>query len=192
MRVFAITLFTVLSQTSCSAFFEDTVEASPEAAESTLYDIQVRSLEGEEVRLDAYRGQVALIVNTASKCGYTPQYAGLQELHETYAEQGLAVLGFPSGDFRDQEFSTAAEIQGFCTENYGVTFPLFERTGVKEGEDQSELYRRLGEATGSLPGWNFGKYLVGRDGKVLAFYDTSTKPTGDELIAAIEAALAAG
>jgi len=158
---------------------------------SSLYDIEAETLGGEPVALDAWRGQVTLVVNTASKCGFTPQYAGLQSLQEQYADRGFAVLGFPSGDFMGQEFGTAEEIQEFCTTQYQVSFPMFAKTGVKPGEGQSPVFEYLGTETGELPAWNFGKYVVDRTGRPVAYFGSRTAPDDPELVAAIEAALAA-
>ncbi len=156
----------------------------PQEGGIDVYRQSVRSLEGQPVALDTYRGKVALIVNTASKCGFTPQYEGLQELYDTYGERGFVVLGFPCNDFMGQEPGTAEEIRTFCTQEFGVTFPMFEKVQVEEGEGQSELYRLLGQATGTLPSWNFGKYLVAKDGRVT--------PTDEPLVQAIERLLANG
>jgi glutathione peroxidase len=158
---------------------------------SSLYDIEVATLEGQSVSLGDWRGQVTLVVNTASQCGLTPQYAGLQRLHERFGDRGFAVLGFPSGDFMGQEFDTAGEIRDFCTTRFGVGFPLFARSGVKPGEGQSPVFEYLGTETGQLPAWNFGKYLVGRDGRPIAFFGSRTDPEDASVIEAIEAALAA-
>lgn len=137
-----------------------------------------------------YGGQVLLVVNTASKCGFTPQYEGLEALHAKYRGQGFAVLGFPSADFREQEFEDEAKIREFCTLTYGVKFPMFEKVHVV-GDSATPLYRDLEKATGHKPGWNFHKYLVGRDGKVLADFGSRTTPDDAALVAAIERALAA-
>ncbi|MHC4809027.1 MAG: glutathione peroxidase [Planctomycetota bacterium] len=158
---------------------------------SSLYDIEVATLEGRAVSLDDWRGQVTLVVNTASQCGLTPQYAGLQRLHERFGDRGFAVLGFPSGDFMGQEFDSAGEIREFCTTRFGVGFPLFAKTGVKPGAGQSPVFEYLGTETGQLPAWNFGKYLVGRDGRPIAFFGSRTDPEDASVIEAIEAALAA-
>lgn len=139
---------------------------------------------------DQYAGKVLLIVNTASKCGFTPQYEGLEALHADYAEKGLAVLGFPANDFMRQEPGTEAEIREFCTLTYGVKFPMFEKVQVT-GDEATPLYKALAEAGGGPPKWNFHKYLVGRDGKVIAGYGSRVKPDDAELLAAIETALAA-
>lgn len=136
-----------------------------------------------------YAGKVLLVVNTASKCGYTPQYEGLESLHKTYAARGLVVLGFPSGDFGGQELKDAKAIADFCFNTYGVQFPMFSKTAVK-GTSAHPLYRQLAQATGKTPGWNFHKYLIGRDGKPLGSYDSNVEPTSAALVAQIERALA--
>ncbi len=120
-----------------------------------FYAMNVASLDGEAADLADYRGKVTLVVNVASQCGYTPQYAGLQALHQELAGEGFAVLGFPSNDFGGQEPGTATEIRSFCTSNYGVTFPLFEKVQTRSGAGQSEVYGRLEELAGALPNWNF-------------------------------------
>ena len=155
----------------------------------SFYDLSTRTLAGETVDLALYRGQVALVVNTASKCGLTPQYAGLQALYEALAPRGFVVLGFPSNDFMGQEPGTAAEIRTFCDTNYHVTFPLFEKTKVK-GDDRGAIYRWL---TRDLeePTWNFTKYLIGRDGRVIARYGPKTPPDDRNLRARIDSALEA-
>jgi glutathione peroxidase len=132
-----------------------------------------------------------LVVNVASKCGYTPQYAGLEKLFAELKDKGFVVLGFPCNDFGGQEPGSAEEIQSFCQKNYGVTFPMFAKLQTKAGEGQSELYQYLGARTGSLPSWNFGKYLIGRDGQPIAFYSSKVAPDAKELREAIEKALAA-
>jgi glutathione peroxidase len=135
-----------------------------------------------------YRGQVLLIVNTASKCGFTPQFEALEGLHARYKAQGFAVLGFPSGDFMEQEFTDEKKIQEFCTLTYGVKFPMFQKVHVI-GDKATPFYKALGKATGEVPKWNFHKYLIGRDGKVVANFGSRTKPDSPEVIEAIEAAL---
>lgn len=159
-------------------------------AESVLDGIELRPLAGREsVDLaQAYAGQVLLVVNTASKCGFTPQYEGLEALHQRYGEQGFAVLGFPSGDFAGQEFEDEEEIAEFCTLTYGVEFPMFERVSVK-GDDATPLFGRLIQATGTEPGWNFHKYLVSRSGEVVANFGSRVRPEDEAIVAAIEAEL---
>ncbi|HEV8549678.1 MAG TPA: glutathione peroxidase [Polyangiaceae bacterium] len=156
-----------------------------------IYSESVKTLEGESARLDKYAGKVTLLVNVASYCGNTPQYTGLEALHQRYQGGGFEVLGFPSNDFGQQEPGSPQEIRDFCTSKYKVTFPLFEKLRTKKGDGQAPLYAKLGEATGELPTWNFAKYLVGRDGRVISYFDPKTKPDDPKLVAAIEQALSA-
>jgi glutathione peroxidase len=159
-------------------------------AKGGLLDRSYRPLAGKNpINLQqAYAGKVLLVVNTASKCGFTPQFEGLEALHAKYGEQGFAVLGFPSGDFREQEFADEKQIQDFCTLTYGVKFPMFEKVHVK-GDDATPFYKDLLAATGEAPQWNFHKYLIGRNGRVLASFGSRTAPDDTALVAAIEAAL---
>ena len=153
----------------------------------SLWELGTRSLEGEVVDLERYRGQVALVVNVASRCGLTRQYEGLEELHEELSPRGFTVLGFPSNDFLNQEPGTAEDIREFCSTTYGVTFPLFEKRPVT-GEEKDEVYRFLSK-NAEEPTWNFTKYLVDRQGRVLARFSPKTLPDDPELRQAIEAAL---
>jgi glutathione peroxidase len=146
-----------------------------QAAAGSLYDLKTDSIEGKAVDLAAYRGKVTLVVNVASQCGYTPQYAGLEKLHRELAPKGFAVLGFPSNDFGNQEPGTAEEIKTFCRLKYDVTFPMFSKVVTKAGASQSPVYAFLGQS-GQLPGWNFGKYVVGKDGQVVAFFPSKVTP----------------
>jgi glutathione peroxidase len=164
-------------------------ETAPTMSADDFYALTTQSLDGAPVDLATYRGKVALVVNVASECGYTPQYTGLQALHEGMQDRGLVVLGFPSNDFGGQEPGTAAEIRQFCTTKYSVTFPLFAKVQTKAGAGQSPVYARLAAATGKLPSWNFCKYLVGKDGTVLGFWPAGTRPDDAALRRAIEAAL---
>ena len=158
---------------------------------TTLQDFSARANDGTDVDLSTYAGQVVLVVNTASQCGFTPQYQGLQELHELYADRGFTVLGFPCDQFGHQEPGDDAEIAGFCERNFGVTFPLFSKVEVN-GADAHPLYRWLRAEKGGLLGgrvkWNFTKFLVGRDGRVLGRYSPTTKP--EKIAADVEKALA--
>jgi glutathione peroxidase len=164
------------------------LQGGPVSAES-FYSLQTTTLQGKPADLADYAGKVALVVNVASKCGYTPQYAGLQKLHDELKDRGFSVLGFPSNDFGAQEPGTAEEIATFCQKNYGVTFPMFAKVVTKAGEGQSPVYAFLGKG-GELPAWNFGKYLVGRDGKVIAYFPSKVAPESKELRDAVEKALA--
>ncbi len=156
----------------------------------SLYDLTVTTLDGKPADLSHYRGTVTLVVNVASKCGYTPQYAGLEKLYRDLSSKGFVILGFPSNDFGGQEPGTPEEIRTFCTRNYDVTFPLFAKIVTKAGSDQSPVYGFLAK-TGNLPQWNFSKYVIGKDGKVVAFFPSDVTPDSPELRAAIDKALAA-
>jgi glutathione peroxidase len=168
------------------------VAASPALAGKGLLDREYRQLAGKEkVNLQAtYGGQVLLVVNTASKCGFTPQYEGLEAMYAKYKDQGFAVLGFPSNDFMGQEPGSEEDIQEFCTLTYGVKFPMFEKVQVR-GSGATPLYVDLQKATGEAPGWNFHKYLIDRDGKVVASFGSRTAPDDPKLVAEIEKLLAA-
>jgi len=157
------------------------------AADSNVSEIAVKDIDGKDSTLKAYAGKVLLIVNVASECGYTGQYAGLQALHEKMAEKGVAVLGFPCNDFGGQEPGSEAIIKTFCTENYKVTFPMFSKVAIK-GDAKHPMYAALQSAAGEV-GWNFEKFLIGKDGKVLKRFGSDVQPESPELLAAIEAAL---
>jgi len=160
---------------------------------TSVYDFEARQIDGKAVKLSKYKNKVLLIVNTASKCGFTPQFEGLEALHEKYAGKGLAVLGFPSNQFGNQDPGTNEEIGAFCVENYGVSFPMMEKIDVN-GSGAAPLYQWLTKEAPGLLGstaikWNFTKFLVGKDGRVIKRYaplDTPASMTRD-----IEAALAA-
>jgi len=177
---------------SCSGFFTKEVPVSQAAAGTTLHALEVESLDAGPVNLAQYKGSVLLVVNVASECGLTKQYAGLEALQRELGPRGFQILGFPSNDFGAQEPGTPAEIRKFCTDEYEVSFPLFGKVVTKAGPEQSPVYAYLGGATGKLPGWNFGKYLVGRDGLPIAFFDSRVAPENAELRSAIEKALSAG
>jgi glutathione peroxidase len=159
------------------------------AAPASFYDIETKALDGKPGNLAQYKGKVAVVVNVASKCGYTPQYAGLEKLYRDLTPKGVVVLGFPSNDFGGQEPGTAEEIATFCKTKYDVSFPLFEKAVTKAGPTQSPVYQFLG-ATGNLPGWNFSKYVIDRKGNVVAFFPSKVTPDSPELKAAIDKALA--
>lgn len=164
-----------------------------EVSVTNFYDIEAKNMAGETVKMEAFKGKVLLIVNTASKCGFTGQYDGLQKLYETYKDQGFVILGFPSNDFMGQEPGTNEEIQSFCKLNYGVTFPMFEKIDVK-GNEQHPLYAYLTmketnpEFSGKIS-WNFNKFLISSDGKPVNRFGSRTKPDDGDLVAAIETEL---
>ena len=161
---------------------EDAAPAAP--APGSVYALSAETLGGEPVDLARYEGKVTLFVNVASRCGYTPQYAGLQKLHEELGGEGFAIVGVPSNDFGGQEPGSAAEIQAFCQENYGVTFDMLAKQGTKEGD--SPLFDRLAELSGERPGWNFCKFVVGPDGRTARFFPSRVAPNSPELATAIE------
>jgi glutathione peroxidase len=191
-----VTIAAALSGIPSAASAAET-SATQQMNYSSIYDIPIKPMEAAEggtkaTSLGEYKGKVLLIVNVASKCGYTPQYQGLEALYRKYKEQGLVVVGFPSNDFKQQEPGTEQEIVQFCKAKYDVTFPLFAKVTVK-GPDKAPLYKYLteGDHPGkSEVGWNFNKYLVGRDGKVIAHYDSKVKPDDPALTGAIEKSLA--
>ena len=160
---------------------------------TSIYDFEARQIDGSEVPLSKYKGQVLLIVNTASKCGFTPQFEGLEALYKKYAGKGLAVLGFPSNQFGNQDPGTNEEIGAFCLQNYGVSFPMMEKIEVN-GPGATPLYKWLTKEAPGLLGstaikWNFTKFLVGKDGRVLKRYAPVDKP--ESIAGDIEQALAA-
>jgi glutathione peroxidase len=169
-----------------------TLTTSALAADS-IFSIPLKDIDGKATTLKPYQGKVMLIVNVASHCGYTPQYAGLETTFKKFEKQGLAVLGFPCNQFGAQEPGSNEEIKQFCSSKYSVTFPMFDKLDVN-GEHRHALYVLLAGKDSPVPGdikWNFSKFLVGRDGKILQRFDSKVKPDAPELIAAIEAALAA-
>lgn len=165
--------------------------AEEEMSETDSYlEIPFKTIDGQETSLEQFEGKVVLIVNTASKCGFTPQYEGLEDLYEKYADRGFTILGFPANDFLNQEPGDNAQIKQFCTMEYGVTFPMMSKISVK-GKDQHPLYTYLTEES-PFPGkitWNFNKFLLDRNGKVIARFDTRVTPEDEKLVAAVESAL---
>jgi glutathione peroxidase len=159
----------------------------------SIQDIAVKDIDGKDTSLSAYKGKVLLIVNVASKCGLTPQYKGLETIHEKYKDKGFSVLGFPCNQFNGQEPGTNEEIKQFCSTKYNVTFPLFDKLDVN-GPKRHPLYAELAGKDSPYPGdikWNFGKFLIGRDGKIIKRFEPRTTPDDPEVTKAIEAALAA-
>jgi len=162
--------------------------------EKSVYDFTMRDIDGENIKLDVYKGKVVMIVNVASKCGYTPQYEGLQALYEKNKDSGLVILGFPANNFLSQEPGTEAEIKEFCSTKYKVTFPMFAKISVK-GEDQHPLYTYLTnkisdpEFAGDIS-WNFNKFLIDRHGKVVARFGSQDTPDGEAITSAVAKYLA--
>ncbi|MFK8080423.1 MAG: glutathione peroxidase [Granulosicoccus sp.] len=177
-----------LAATNTNGTDADVIDTDNSACNSLLSH-ELRPLMGPTRRplCDQYADKVLLIVNTASKCGFTHQFEDLEILHQRFSEKGLRVLGFPSGDFR-QELGSEAEVAEFCELNYGVSFPMFEKISVT-GAQAHPLYQQLAKATGTFPRWNFNKYLVDRQGNIIAHYSSSEMPTGQQMIRDIEALL---
>jgi glutathione peroxidase len=174
---------------SLAALLALTAVPLPADPVQSLYDLKVNTLEGKPADLGQYKGHVVLVVNVASKCGFTPQYKGLEALYNKYKGQGFFILGFPSNDFMQQEPGTPEQIQKFCTDTYGVTFPLFEKVDVKKKlPTQSPVYQFL-TAKNPEPSWNFCKYLIDRNGQVLQFFPSKVTPEDPKLTGAIETAL---
>jgi glutathione peroxidase len=156
----------------------------------SFYDLKAQRLDGGPADLGQYRGTVTLVVNVASQCGFTPQYAGLQRMHRELAGKGFAVLGFPSNEFGGQEPGSPEQIKTFCERNYAVSFPMFAKLETRPGPGQSPIYAFLTRG-GNAPNWNFCKYVVGKDGEVRAFFPSNVAPDDGELRQAITDALAA-
>lgn len=157
-----------------------------------VLDYTIKSIDGHDIELSQYVGKVVLIVNVASKCGFTPQYEGLQKLYEKYQNKGFVVLGFPANDFMDQEPGSNEEIKKFCSTTYGVTFPMFEKISVR-GKDQHPLYRYLTDKKahkfGGAIKWNFTKFLIGRNGQIIARFSPNIDPVDEKIITTIEKAV---
>ena len=163
-------------------------------AASSVYDFTMNSIKGQPTSLKTYQGKVVLLVNVASKCGYTPQYAGLEKLYQKYKDRGFVIVGVPANNFAQQEPGTNEEIKTFCTRKYNVTFPMMSKVSVK-GDDTVDLYQFLTDksanpSTGGEIKWNFTKFLVGKDGKVVARFEPNVTPDSPDLVGAVEKALA--
>jgi glutathione peroxidase len=156
-------------------------------AASSIHDFTLPSIDGKPAPLAAYKGKIVLVVNVASFCGYTPQYTALEALYKKYKDRGFVVVGFPANNFGAQEPGTNQEIKTFCTRNYAVTFPMYAKVSVL-GSDKTPLYSYLTQTGGDVK-WNFTKFLVGKDGKVITRFESAVKPDSPELVSAVEKAL---
>lgn len=188
-KIIALTLATILLPASLNAKPKK-AEMTSAAATQSAYDFNLTAIDGAAMPMAAYKGKAVLLVNTASFCGFTPQYDGLQKLYETYGAQGFTIIGVPSGDFGGQEHAKNSEIKEFCQSKFNIRFPMAEKSVVK-GDKAIPIFKWATASTASPPQWNFHKYLIGRDGKVIAAYGSRTAPDSAELKAAIEKALAA-
>jgi glutathione peroxidase len=174
---------------ACAQSAPQNAELVQKWKDRSMYSIKATTLDGAPADLSQYQGKVVLVVNVASRCGFTGQYAGLQKLYDTYKDKGLVVLGIPSNDFGGQEPGSQKEIKEFCSSKYSVTFPMLSKEQTKPGPGQSEIYEFLGTRIGKLPGWNFSKYVVNKQGQPIAFYASNVAPDDKALVAAIEQAL---
>jgi glutathione peroxidase len=188
--IFALAVVVAGIGYALSPYFRNTTPHN--AAAKSLYEFTVKDIDGQDVPLSKFKGKVIMVVNVASKCGNTPQYKGLEQMYEKYKDQGLVILGFPANNFAGQEPGSDAEIKEFCSATYAVKFPMFSKVSVK-GDDAHPLYQWLIASTEdkSDVDWNFAKFLVGRDGKVLGRFKARIKPDDIKLISAVESALAA-
>ena len=195
MKKFLIGAAICVAVSSLALFFVKAKDSGNEGkgTAKSVYDFTLKNSKGQDVKLSDYRGKVVMLVNVASKCGYTPQYEGLQKIYERYKDQGFTILGFPANNFGAQEPGTDEEIQQFCRINYGVTFPVFSKISVK-GDDKHPLYKYLTEKetnpefAGEIK-WNFNKFLVSKDGKIVARFESADKPEDAKVTGAIESAL---
>ena len=187
--VLAVAAVSALSTLSLSPLGAQAPARPAGGAGTSFYDFKTMTLQGKPADLSMYRGKVSLVVNVASKCGFTPQYEGLEGLQREMKGKPFNVLGFPSNDFGGQEPGTPAEIAEFCKLTYDVTFPMFEKVVTKAGAEQSPVYAFLAKS-GNLPAWNFAKYVVNKQGQIVAFFPSEVTPEAPELRAAIAKALA--
>lgn len=195
MRKFLIGAAICVAVSTLALFFVKAKDSKNDGkgTAKSVYDFTLKNAKGQDVKLSDYRGKVVMLVNVASKCGYTPQYEGLQKIYERYKDQGFTILGFPANNFGAQEPGTDEEIQQFCRINYGVTFPVFSKISVK-GDDKHPLYKYLTEKetnprfAGEIK-WNFNKFLVSKDGKIIARFESADKPEDAKVTQAIESAL---
>lgn len=182
--------FACISPLTFFAFTVATMISAQPAMAQTAHDFSFTSIDGAPLPLNQYSGKVVLVVNTASRCGFTPQYDDLQALYDAYRDKGLVVLGVPSNDFGRQEPGSASEIKEFCEVNFNITFPMADKTVVK-GNEAHPFYRWAGDELGMMarPRWNFHKYLIGRDGSLINWYAPTTSPMSGKMTTAVEAAL---
>tara|TARA_X000001036_G_scaffold114886_2_gene107945 strand:+ start:596 stop:1198 length:603 start_codon:yes stop_codon:yes gene_type:complete len=193
IKIRIVLLFSLLISMSCDSRVIEVSEKSVKNENKNmnaenLYAMQATNLEGETIELSSYAGKITLLVNVASKCGYTKQYADLQQLNDEYAEQGFAVIGFPCNDFGKQEPGDAQDISA-CAAKYSATFDLMSKVVISDHANRSAIYDYLILETGVEPSWNFGKYLVDVDGKPIAFFGSNINPTSDEITSRIETLL---
>jgi len=173
----------------CAKEAPQTPELQAKWSDESLWSLEVVDIDGNPKALSEYQGKVALVVNVASRCGFTSQYEELQALFEERSGEDFVILGFPCNDFGGQESGTESEIKAFCSSKYGVDFPMFEKVRIKSDEDRSPVYVLLGTQTGKLPGWNFSKYVVGRDGRAVEFFSSTVTPSSSKIQSVIDEAM---
>ena len=178
-----------LTGAACTQSMPVTDELKEKWSDKTLFDIETKTLEGKPLKMSDWKGKAVLVVNVASKCGFTGQYEGLEKLSDQWKDKGLVVVGVPCNDFGGQEPGSSSTIREFCTSRFQVEFPMLEKQSTKPGKQQSPIYEYLGTRTGKLPGWNFCKYLVYPDGRTIEFYDSRTAPDGKRLEAKVKDAV---
>ena len=178
-----------VSGAACTQSMPVTDDLKEKWSDKTFFDIETKTLEGKPLKMSEWKGKAVLVVNVASKCGFTGQYQGLEKLSDQWKDKGLVVVGVPCNDFGGQEPGSASTIREFCTSRYNVEFPMLEKQSSKPGGNQSQIFEYLGTRTGKLPGWNFCKYLVYPDGKTIEFYDSRTAPDGKKLEAKVKDAV---
>ena len=173
----------------CAKDAPQTPELKERWSDESLWSLEVVDIDGNTRSLADYQGKVALVVNVASRCGFTSQYEELQALFEQRSDSDFVILGFPCNDFGSQESGTESEIKSFCSTRYGVEFPMFEKVQITSDEDRSPVYMLLGTQTGKLPGWNFSKYVVGRDGRAIEFFSSTVTPSSPKIQSVIDEAM---
>lgn len=173
----------------CAKDAPQTPELNERWSDESLWSLEVVDIDGNTRSLADYQGKVALVVNVASRCGFTSQYEELQALFEQRGDSDFVILGFPCNDFGSQESGTESEIKSFCSTRYGVEFPMFEKVQITSDEDRSPVYMLLGTQTGKLPGWNFSKYVVGRDGRAIEFFSSTVTPSSPKIQSVIDEAM---
>ena len=173
----------------CAKDAPQTPELNERWSDESLWSLEVVDIDGNTRSLADYQGKVALVVNVASRCGFTSQYEELQALFEQRSDSDFVILGFPCNDFGSQESGTESEIKSFCSTRYGVEFPMFEKVQITSDEDRSPVYMLLGTQTGKLPGWNFSKYVVGRDGRAIEFFSSTVTPSSPKIQSVIDEAM---
>ncbi len=190
-RIIAAVAGIALSATgnACTQSMPVTEDLEQKWSDKTLFDIETETLEGKPLKMAEWKGKAVLVVNVASKCGFTGQYEGLEKLSDAWKDKGLVVIGVPCNDFGGQEPGSPSAIRQFCTSRFQVDFPMLAKQSTRPGEDQSPIYEYLGTRTGKLPGWNFCKYLVYPDGRTIEYYDSRTAPDGKKLVARVKDAV---